>query len=239
MHTNPFHKLPVSCGLCALLICPAAFGLAQQQQEPSRSFWQSQQRFYNNWQQRSANQPPPQTYPAYPGYPGYVPPRPQYRQGEDVRLAQLALKRLGYYQGSADGVQGPGTTEALRKFQAESGLSADGLMGPATRAALEQQSGTSLSVADASEKVLTVKIDSPSTKTLSTDPIPLDQAPASKPEAMDILPSPAPVSANPVASPGPAQATPAPASTRVRPKLDLESANPQADPAPATAPAPN
>jgi hypothetical protein len=231
MHNNSLHKLPVSGVLFVFLICQAGFSQAPPR-EPTRSFWQSQQRFYNSWQ-RTANQPPPNYPTSYPGYPGYVQPKPQYRQGEDVRLAQLALKRLGYYQGSADGVQGPGTTEALRKFQAESGLTADGLMGPATRASLEQQSGTSLSVADASEKVLTVKTDIPSSKTISTDPIPLDQAPSSKSEPVESLPSPAPVSANPVAASDPAPAPAAPVSTRVRPKLDLESANPQADPAPA------
>lgn len=52
---------------------------------------------------------------------------------------QAALVKLGYDLGpaGADGVIGRKTTEAVKAFQAKSGLSADGVVGPKTRAALQ------------------------------------------------------------------------------------------------------
>jgi len=43
---------------------------------------------------------------------------------------------LGYYQGEADGVYGPGTAEAVRRFQADHNLTPDAIVGPATYDAL-------------------------------------------------------------------------------------------------------
>jgi hypothetical protein len=57
-------------------------------------------------------------------------------RGADVRRAQLALLRAGEAPGEPDGVFGPLTAEALRRFQRRHGLPADGVLGPATWAAL-------------------------------------------------------------------------------------------------------
>ena len=59
-------------------------------------------------------------------------------EGESVMLLQQALAQLGYDVGTPDGVYGPGTAEAVRQFQADTGLDADGVAGPATLAALNQ-----------------------------------------------------------------------------------------------------
>jgi murein DD-endopeptidase MepM/ murein hydrolase activator NlpD len=54
----------------------------------------------------------------------------------NVAALQVALRARGYYQGDVDGVEGPGTRDAVRRFQARRGLAADGVAGPATRRAL-------------------------------------------------------------------------------------------------------
>lgn len=59
-------------------------------------------------------------------------------EGESVELMQEALAALGYDVGTPDGVFGPGTEEAVKQFQADSGLDADGIAGPATLAALNE-----------------------------------------------------------------------------------------------------
>ena len=59
-------------------------------------------------------------------------------EGESVELMQEALAALGYDVGTPDGVFGPGTEEAVKQFQADSGLEADGIAGPATLAGLNE-----------------------------------------------------------------------------------------------------
>lgn len=56
--------------------------------------------------------------------------------GEDVRALQRSLAAAGIAV-AADGHFGRLTDEAVRRFQAMSGLSQDGIVGPATRAALD------------------------------------------------------------------------------------------------------
>lgn len=58
--------------------------------------------------------------------------------GADVRAVQELLRILGYYQAEADGVYGPATAEAVRRFQATHGLTPDGVVGPNTYDALLQ-----------------------------------------------------------------------------------------------------
>jgi len=49
---------------------------------------------------------------------------------------QTALHAKGLYAGTVDGVRGPMTRDAVRRFQLRRGLLADGIAGPRTRAAL-------------------------------------------------------------------------------------------------------
>lgn len=49
---------------------------------------------------------------------------------------QQALKDLGYYNGSVDGIIGNATTSAIKKFQRDNGLTADGIVGTKTAAKL-------------------------------------------------------------------------------------------------------
>lgn len=57
-------------------------------------------------------------------------------QGQEVRQIQQALKNLGYYGGSVDGIFGSGTEAAVKSFQRNNGLAADGIAGPQTLRAL-------------------------------------------------------------------------------------------------------
>jgi peptidoglycan hydrolase-like protein with peptidoglycan-binding domain len=53
-----------------------------------------------------------------------------------VAALQVALRHHGVYSGTVDGVAGPGTAGAVRRFQARRGLAVDGVAGPRTRRAL-------------------------------------------------------------------------------------------------------
>ncbi|MCA9352373.1 peptidoglycan-binding protein [Patescibacteria group bacterium] len=50
-------------------------------------------------------------------------------RGDAVMSLQQKLKELGFYTLSVDGKYGPGTSAAVRAFQAQQGLSADGIAG--------------------------------------------------------------------------------------------------------------
>lgn len=54
-----------------------------------------------------------------------------YMRGDDVRQVQGALAQRGYNLVS-DGIFGPGTAAAVKRFQQDSQLIADGIVGPAT-----------------------------------------------------------------------------------------------------------
>ncbi len=56
--------------------------------------------------------------------------------GGEVKEVQRRLKQWGYYSGAVDGVYGPATVEAVKKFQRKNGLTPDGIAGKATYAAL-------------------------------------------------------------------------------------------------------
>lgn len=57
-------------------------------------------------------------------------------KGDEVTKLQTRLRELGYYTGDVDGAYGPGTQEAVIRFQTQHGLSADGIAGEGTRSAL-------------------------------------------------------------------------------------------------------
>jgi hypothetical protein len=57
--------------------------------------------------------------------------------GPYVRQVQQRLSALGYWNGSADGVYGGLTSQAVMALQKAAGLGRDGVFGPATRRALQ------------------------------------------------------------------------------------------------------
>ena len=57
-------------------------------------------------------------------------------RGPDVELLQLGMQRSGYYADNPDGIFGPRTQNALRRFQASFGLTPDGIAGEETYAQL-------------------------------------------------------------------------------------------------------
>ena len=63
----------------------------------------------------------------------------------DTKEVQTVLKKWGYYTGAVDGINGPLTKEAVKKFQRKYGLTADGIVGPltASKMGLKVKSGSS------------------------------------------------------------------------------------------------
>ncbi len=53
-------------------------------------------------------------------------------RGNEVRQIQNALKNLGIYNGSVDGIYGIKTVNAVKQFQRNCGIAADGIAGPKT-----------------------------------------------------------------------------------------------------------
>lgn len=53
-------------------------------------------------------------------------------RGEAVARLQTILNDLGYNAGRVDGIFGPGTEAAVKRFQASNGLLVDGIVGPKT-----------------------------------------------------------------------------------------------------------
>lgn len=52
--------------------------------------------------------------------------------GSEVKRIQNVLKKLGYYNGSVDGIYGTKTKKAVTSFQRDCGLTADGICGSKT-----------------------------------------------------------------------------------------------------------
>ena len=75
----------------------------------------------------------------------------------EVKAVQNKLRELGYYNDEADGVFGPGTTEAVKSFQRDYGLSADGYVGPNTIEKLNSASSSQGAVQGANNAVSAAK----------------------------------------------------------------------------------
>jgi murein DD-endopeptidase MepM/ murein hydrolase activator NlpD len=74
-----------------------------------------------------------------------APPSSAHAAGShNVAALQVALRAVGLYRGTIDGVPGAGTAAAVRSFQSRHGLVADGVAGAATRAALGRRGRPSL-----------------------------------------------------------------------------------------------
>jgi len=56
---------------------------------------------------------------------------------EQIGAGQTALAAVGCYSGGVDGIYGPQTEQAVKDFQAASGLTVDGVFGPETQGAIE------------------------------------------------------------------------------------------------------
>jgi peptidoglycan hydrolase-like protein with peptidoglycan-binding domain len=83
----------------------------------------------------------PPTVAAMGFEPGSFPPRSTASAAEPldpavVKSTQRELHRLGFYHGTADGVWGPRSQDALARFQQSRGLQASGEFNPATLSAL-------------------------------------------------------------------------------------------------------
>lgn len=73
---------------------------------------------------------------------------------------QKRLKKWGYYTGSVDGINGPKTIAAVKKFQKRYGLSQDGIVGPLTAAkmGLSVNENTSSSKYNSNDRYLLAKV---------------------------------------------------------------------------------
>lgn len=58
-------------------------------------------------------------------------------QGDEVKELQQALLAKGFSPGPIDGIFGPKTEDAVKRFQERHGLEVDGIAGPKTMAAFE------------------------------------------------------------------------------------------------------
>lgn len=78
----------------------------------------------------------------------------------DTREVQTRLKKWGYYTGSVDGINGPKTKAAVKKFQKRYGLTQDGIVGPLTAAkmGISVKSGTSSSNYSSNDRYLLAKV---------------------------------------------------------------------------------
>lgn len=73
---------------------------------------------------------------------------------------QKRLKKWGYYTGAVDGINGPKTIAAVKRFQKRYGLTQDGIVGPLTAAkmGLSVSGGTSSSKYNSNDRYLLAKV---------------------------------------------------------------------------------
>ncbi len=77
----------------------------------------------------------------------------------NTREVQTRLKKWGYYTGNVDGINGPKTISAVKKFQKKYGLVQDGIVGPLTAAKMGLSvSGSSSSSYNSNDRYLLAKV---------------------------------------------------------------------------------
>ncbi len=83
-----------------------------------------------------------------------------YAATANTTEVQKRLKKWGYYTGSVDGINGPKTKEAVKKFQRKYGLTPDGIVGPLTAAkmGLSVSGGSSSSKYNSNDRYLLAKV---------------------------------------------------------------------------------
>ncbi len=83
-----------------------------------------------------------------------------YAVTADTREVQTRLKKWGYYTGSVDGINGPKTIAAVKKFQKKYGLVQDGIVGPLTAAkmGISLSSSSSSSSYNSNDRYLLAKV---------------------------------------------------------------------------------
>ena len=91
--------------------------------------------------------------------------------GDDVRLLQERLKRLGYYSGNVDGDFGAGTVNAVKAFQRQNGLTADGVAGSGTLSRLFSSSAKSYTAPSPTPRPTPTRKPTPTPRATST-PLP-------------------------------------------------------------------
>lgn len=79
------------------------------------------------------------------------------KQALSIKDIQAALKKLGYYTGAVDGVSGPYTENAIKKFQRSKKLTADGVVGPATAKLLIGSTSSTSQAAKVVSSSVTIK----------------------------------------------------------------------------------
>jgi peptidoglycan hydrolase-like protein with peptidoglycan-binding domain len=123
-------------------------------------------------------------------------------QGETVSELQAALKLLGFYAGTVDGVYGEQTTKAVSQFQAVAGLNVDGVAGADTWNRLFPPSSIAVNSANLPTTSATANANVPTSSaaalTQGNTPFPpaavasTDLPPASAPVVDTTSPSPLP-----------------------------------------------
>lgn len=83
-----------------------------------------------------------------------------YAATANTREVQTRLKKWGYYTGAVDGINGPQTKAAVKKFQKRYGLTQDGIVGPLTAAkmGLSVSSNKSSSNYNSNDRYLLAKV---------------------------------------------------------------------------------
>ena len=91
-------------------------------------------------------------------------------QGDAVKNVQEALRRLGYFEGKADGDFGEYTENAVKEFQRQNKLTPDGVVGPSTLTRLGQS--TAATAPPKSKVTATPKVTAKPTARVTATPRP-------------------------------------------------------------------